>query len=183
MLCWLRTAPTARIPFPVWFWVRTGHKSALHEVWEAAATAGTFTFRWLAWGQMLLQRTHGITHLLAHLVGTGQKPVLPASDESPWGSGLAHSFSESLTNFRGNFLWQVHQLFHRAPASWKSEPRRQWQITSPSEKQVSRTWSLWVLADPYPPTLHIYLPIPHAGTTGIRTSSGLLCQLLQSCRD
>lgn len=52
---------------------------------------------------MLLQLTHVVMDLLPHLVGMGQKPVPPALDESPRGSSLAHSSSESLTNFMCNF--------------------------------------------------------------------------------
>lgn len=55
--------------------------------------------------------------------------------------------------------------------------------TSPSERQTSSILSSWVWAHLYPPTLHLHLPIPTAGTADFRTSNGLLNQAPWSYRN
>lgn len=109
------------------------------------------------------------------LLAWGRSQVPPATAQSPWGNCLAYSSSKSLAKFMYNFLWQVHQLFLRVPASWKSGSCRQWHTNvSPSEKQMCSTLSLWVSAHPYLPTLHIHLSTPNAGISEFRTNNRLL---------
>lgn len=95
------------------------------------------------------------------ILGRWQKPVPPSPAESLWGSRLAHSFfsfPESLATFLYNFLWQMHQLFCRAPASWQSEPWRQRHTnTSASESQTCSIFCSLASALFYPATLALHL--------------------------
>lgn len=117
--------------------------------------------------------------LLVHLVDMGQKSVSAAPAQCPWGNCLAHSFSEALAKFIGNFLRQEHQLFCRASVSWKSEPCRQWHPNmTPSEKQMDSTLSLWVSVHPHPPTLPSIFP---SLTLALLTSGSAIDCLTSSC--